>query len=505
MPFHSYQFILGFLPLCYIAYLLGYKIGGWSGAFKVLALASLAFYANFGVAPLALLVMSVCINFVIGQALLSSQEKPRRADTLLILGILSNLAALLYFKYSNFMIDVAGQVSGREFSHVDLILPIGISFYSFIQIGYLIEARNGQVGRHSFSQYLLFATFLPCITAGPLVMQQEMFSQMRERSDSAFDTRRFAVGLTMFAIGLFKKVVLADSVAPIANTVFDGVHTGMDVNQLTAWAGALCYTLQLYFDFSGYSDMALGLGVIFGLRLPLNFNSPLKATNISDFWRRWHMTMTRFFTAFIYTPLAMRGMHRSMHNRSGPLARFVSTAAVPAIVTFLVAGIWHGDGWTFVVYGLIHGIAIATYLGWRELGMPKLPTPLAWSVTMSVVVSGLVVFRAPDLAVAKTLLGNMWMPSLMPPLQVAALVQVDLKSAAAFIIVLGAIVLLLPNSQQILHRDWVSSDTKPPEVEQEAGIVIWRPAVSSSLVLASLACTALASIGATSTFLYYQF
>jgi D-alanyl-lipoteichoic acid acyltransferase DltB (MBOAT superfamily) len=283
------------------------------------------------------------------------------------------------------------------------------------------------------------------------------------------------------------------------------VQSGLDVNQLTAWAGSLCYALQLYFDFSGYSDMALGLGVVFGLRLPLNFNSPFKATNISDFWRRWHMTMTRFFTAFIYTPLAIRGMHKVMRNRSGPVARFVATAAVPAVMTFLVAGIWHGDGWTFIVYGLIHGFAIATFLAWRELEMPKLPTPLAWLVTMSVVVSGLVVFRAPDLNVARTILGNMWMPSVMPPLHVAALVHVELKAAAAFIVVLGAIVLLLPNSQQILHRDWVSSDIKPPETETEAGIVIWRPACSNAFVLALITCTAVASLGATSTFLYYQF
>jgi D-alanyl-lipoteichoic acid acyltransferase DltB (MBOAT superfamily) len=498
------MFVLGFLPAAYILFLFAFRLGGWAMAIRFLGLASLAYYAQFGILPVVVLAFSVVANFVLGRVLLEYRTKIRNLGYLLVFAIVANLVMLGYFKYSNILIDIANQLSGQGFSHLHIILPIGISFFTFIQIGYLIEAYNGDVERQSFSRYLVFSTFFPCIAAGPLVLQREIFSQMSGRKDRAWNPSTLSVGLTLFGIGLFKKCFLADSIAPYANTVFDGVSAGMGIDPVTAWVGALCYTLQLYFDFSGYSDMAIALGLIFGIRLPLNFNSPFKATNISDFWRRWHMTMTRFFTTFIYTPLAMKGMRETMQNGADPLTKYIKTAATPAIVTFLVAGIWHGDGLTFLVYGLIHGFAIAIYLGWRELKI-DLPMPLSWMLTMSVVVTGLVVFRADTLSTASTMLGQMWLPTLLGVGDLASMVSIDLRKAISFIVVFGAIVLLMPNSQQILHREWVSSDPKPPETERSAGFVVWRPRLGQAVPASIIFCIALSSLGASSTFLYYQF
>jgi alginate O-acetyltransferase complex protein AlgI len=275
------------------------------------------------------------------------------------------------------------------------------------------------------------------------------------------------------------------------------------VSSLVAWVGALTYTLQLYFDFSGYSDMALGLGCIFGLKLPLNFNSPFKQTSISDFWRCWHMTMTRFFTTFIYTPLAMQGMRRSLGGQSGRIMRFVRVGAVPAVVTFFVAGVWHGSGMTFVAYGILHGLAIAANLTWREFAKIELPAVVGWCLTMAVVVTGLVIFRAPDMTTATGILSAMWTGSMSAGPTSA--VVIDISTAMALILLLGSILLLMPNAQTIMGNAWVSSDQKPADTVHQAGLLAWRPTIPAAFFTAALCFAAIASIGATSTFLYYQF
>ncbi|MEZ5843064.1 MAG: MBOAT family O-acyltransferase [Hyphomicrobiaceae bacterium] len=503
MAFHSFQFVLGALPLLLAGFLVAFRIGGWPAAFRYLAVASLAFYAQFGFALLAILVISVTANYMAGELIRRLADRRHVASFVLLAAIIANVGALGYFKYSNFLIDIANGVFGAGFSHAKLLLPIGISFYTFIQIGYLIEMFAGRVERAGFANYVLFSTFFPCVTAGPLVMQAEVFGQLKDRRDSAFDAERIAVGVTLVSIGLFKKVVLADSIAPFADALFDGVGAGQGVTALTAWVGAIAYTLQLYFDFSGYSDMAIGLGCMFGLRLPLNFASPFKATSISEFWRRWHVTMTRFFTTYVYTPIAMKGMRWALGTRQGPLVRTIVAGGVPAIITFLVAGIWHGAGWTFVVYGLIHGTAIAVNLLWRDLGPFRIPAFAGWLLTMAVVISALVVFRAPDLATATTILGVMWSGGTSTV--VNGFVALDMRMALALIVLLSAIVLLMPNSQQILSHYWVSSDPKPADAETEAGLLVWRPTLGPAVATACVSVAAIASIGATSTFLYYQF
>jgi alginate O-acetyltransferase complex protein AlgI len=426
---------------------------------------------------------------------------PKVARNLMIGGVASNLLMLGYLKYTNFLIDVTNQVAGTGFEHQNLVIPLGVSFFTFVQIGYLLDAYNGQLLKHDFGRYIVFSAFFPCVTAGPLVLQTEMMQQLGQSRIDALDMRRILIGLTMFAMGLFKKVMLADSIAPYADAVFNGAQAGVALDFATAWVGSLCYTLQLYFDFSGYSDMAIGIATIFAIRLPLNFDSPFKATNISDFWRRWHMTMTRFFTTYVYSGLAMNGMRKSAALRRGAVGRFLLVAAFPSIITFLVAGVWHGAGWNFVLYGLMHGIAIATYLAWREFSKVTLPSPAAWALTMLTVVCALVIFRAPDIPTAMSILGNMWGFGSSGDTTLA----IDSARSISMIVLLGAITLLLPNTQQMLHHDWPVIDSKPEKTELEAGLMSWRPSISAALISACIFTVAITSIGSTTGFLYYKF
>jgi alginate O-acetyltransferase complex protein AlgI len=501
MSFTSFGFILVFLPLAYLGFLAAHRLGGWNWAFNFLALVSLIFYGMFGASLLLILLVSMLFNYTAGNILACLGDHPQTARNALFASIAANLGLLGYLKYTNFFVDVTNQLSGSSFTHQDILVPLGVSFFTFVQIGYLIDASNGQLMKNSIGRYIVFAAFFPCVTAGPLVLQREMMEQMENPPESAFNLRRLIVGLTMFGMGLFKKVVFADSIAPFANQVFDGVATGSHVELTTAWIGALAYTLQLYFDFSGYSDMAIGLGSMFGLKLPLNFDSPFKTTNISDFWRRWHMTMTRFFTSYIYSGLAMKGMRNGMKWQFGRVGRFVLVAAMPSIVTFIVAGVWHGSGWTYIVYGLWHGFAIAGFLAWREFAGVKLPVPIAWFLMMLVVVGGLVIFRSADMVTATHIFKSM----LGVGQSAGSLITLDAAQALSMIVLFGAVTVLLPNTQQILHLDWLAIDTKPVTSALEAGLLTWRPALGSAFVSAILFTVALTSIGTGTSFLYYKF
>jgi alginate O-acetyltransferase complex protein AlgI len=501
MTFTSYQFIFGFMPIVFAGFVLANRYGGAKAAIHFLAVASLVFYGMFSLPLLFVLVVSLVFNFASGNVITCLGSHPRVSRNLMIGAVASNLLLLGYLKYTNFFIDVANQVAGAGFEHQNLVVPLGVSFFTFVQIGFLLDAYNGQLMKHDFGRYIVFSAFFPCVTAGPLVLQKEMMEQLGQSRIDALDIRRILIGLTMFAMGLFKKVLLADSIAPYADSVFNGVQAGATLDFATAWVGSVCYALQLYFDFSGYSDMAIGVATVFAIRLPLNFDSPFKATNISDFWRRWHMTMTRFFTTYVYSGLAMTGMRKSAALRRGAVGRFLMVAAFPSIITFLVAGVWHGAGWTFVLYGLMHGLAIAIYLGWREFSKVTLPTPAAWTITMITVVSALVMFRSADVPTALAILGHMWGMGSTGDTQV----MIDIARASSMIVLLGAITLLLPNTQQILHHDWPVIDEKPEKAELEAGLVSWRPSISSALLTACMFTVAFTSIGSTTGFLYYKF
>ena len=503
MSFTSLQFIFGFVPVAFIGFAFAHHFGGAKQAITLLATISLVFYAMWGLPLLGILLVSMIFNFTVGNVVANLSSNPRMAKNLLFGGIATNLAMLGYLKYTNFFIDVANQFSGGGFDHLSIVAPLGVSFFTFVQIGFLIDASNGKLLPHRFSDYIVFSAFFPCVTAGPLVMQREMLEQLNDPQFPVLDMRRVFIGITMFAMGLCKKVLFADSIAPFADSVFGAAQHGSAIDAGTSWIGALSFTLQLYFDFSGYSDMAIGLGTIFGIKLPLNFDSPLKSTNISDFWRRWHMTMTRFFTAYIYSGLAMHGVRSAMRWRLGRVGRFTLAAAVPSIVTFLFAGVWHGAGWTYIVYGLMHGLAIATFLAWREFSGIKLPSPVAWLITMVTVVCGLVMFRAPDVSTAMAMFGNM--TALSGFAQTGAVLAIDNAQALSMIVIMGAIALLLPNTQQFLHNEWPVIDTMPHDTPLVAGLIAWKPKLSSALLTALVLTAGIASIGSSSGFLYYKF
>ncbi len=503
MSFTSFQFIFAFLPIAFVGFALANRWGGAKQALNFLAMISVVFYAMWGVQLLLVLLVSMALNFTIGNAIANLRENRRLAKNLLWGAITLNLVILGYLKYTNFFIDVANQLSGTSVSHFAIAVPLGVSFFTFVQIGFLIDAFNGQLIKHDLARYVVFTAFFPCVTAGPLVMQREMMEQLATTRFNVLDIRRITIGLTMFGMGLFKKVMLADSIAPFADSVFNGAQNGLALDPSTAWIGALCYTLQLYFDFSGYSDMAIGLATIFGIKLPLNFDSPFKATNISDFWRRWHMTMTRFFTAYLYSGLAMYGMRTGMSRRANRASKFILAAALPSFFTFLCAGVWHGAGWTFVIYGAMHGAAIAAFLAWREFSKFELVKPLAWALTMMTVVCGLVIFRAPDLGTALALLAHMF--GLVSTQTSAHAISIDIAQAISLIVVLGAVTLLLPNTQQVLHHEWPVVDMKPEHVAVDAGLVAWRPTFSAAILSACVFTAAITSIGSSSSFLYYKF
>ncbi len=506
MTFTSFQFILLFLPVCYVGFLVVHRLLGWGGVYFYLALASLVFYGMLAPALAAILTVSVLFNYITGTAIRLRRQQKKPAGALTFVAIAANLVALGYFKYTNFFIDIANSLAGTGISHLDIIVPVGVSFFTFTQIGFLIEALNGQVKRVGLGKYALFATFFPCVTAGPLLLQRDIFGQMEDRRDSAFNTIALSVGLTMFGIGLFKKIILADSIAPYADIAFDSVALGVAIAPAEAWIGSLAYSLQLYFDFSGYSDMAVGLGFMFGMRLPLNFNSPFKATSISDFWRRWHMTMTRFFTTYLFTPMAMSNTRAAAQNGYSPTRKWLQASALPIFYTFVMAGIWHGAGWTFVVYGLIHGLALAVDNGWKHFRMPSVGAPAGWVLTMAVVVSGLVMFRAPSVEVATAMLSSMWGITTLTGAGVAAdPVMVDPMIATALILALGAIVLLAPNSQQILRGTWISSDPQPEEAVFRENPVRWMPNATWAVVAAILMVIGFTSLGSDTSFLYYNF
>ncbi len=272
---------------------------------------------------------------------------------LLFVAVAANLAALAYFKYADFFLRTAVNLTGADIPLLGVVLPLGISFFTFTQIAYLVDVHAGKVIERNPIHYGLFVTYFPHLIAGPVLHHAEMMPQFRLAEIYRPYLRNFAIGLTFLCLGLAKKVLVADSVAPLANAVF-GLGPEVELAASAAWLGVIAYTLQIYFDFSGYSDMAVGLSLLFGVRLPYNFNSPYQAWNITEFWRRWHMTLSRFLRDYLYVPLG--------GNRLGRTRRYVNL-----MVTMLLGGLWHGASWTFVVWGGLHGAYLVVNHAWQWL------------------------------------------------------------------------------------------------------------------------------------------
>jgi D-alanyl-lipoteichoic acid acyltransferase DltB (MBOAT superfamily) len=318
--------------------------------------ASLFFYGWWNPAYVGLLIGSILVNYSFGSALaLEDERKTRtRKKAILILGVAFNLCLLGYFKYANFFLTTINKLAGSEWSMGSIILPLGISFFTFTQIAYLVDAFKGEVKERNLVHYALFVTYFPHLIAGPILHHKEIMPQFSRRSVYNFNYGNIAVGLTVFSLGLFKKVVLADSIAPLAQTVFDAASKGQALTFIEAWSGGISYALQLYFDFSGYSDMAIGLSKLFGVSIPLNFYSPYKAVNIIEFWRRWHISLSRFLMDYLYIPLGGK--------RLGTVRRYLNV-----MITMFLGGLWHGAGWTFIAWGFLHGFYLVINQVWHAL------------------------------------------------------------------------------------------------------------------------------------------
>jgi D-alanyl-lipoteichoic acid acyltransferase DltB (MBOAT superfamily) len=328
-------------------------------------------------------------NYIIGNSL--NRNSKINKKSLLTFGIVSNVALLAYFKYTDFFIENINIISDTNIPTLDLALPLAISFFTFQQISYLVDSYRCETKEYDFLNYALFVTFFPQLIAGPIVHHKEMMPQFAKTSNLVKNYRNIALGLFIFSIGLFKKVVIADTFAVWATAGFDVATT---LNLFEAWATSLSYTFQLYFDFSGYTDMAIGIALLFNIKLPINFNSPYKATDIQDFWRRWHITLSRFLKDYIYIPLG--------GNRKGEFRTYTNLLS-----TFIIGGLWHGAGWTFVFWGFLHGIALVIHRAWSKLGI-KFWTWLAWLITFNFINISWVFFRAKEWDDAIKVLGSMF-------------------------------------------------------------------------------------------------
>ena len=344
-----------------------------------LLLASLFFYSFWNVVYLPLLILSIIFNFYVGKGLCGKLQIPIKRNYLLAIGVIANLFLLGYFKYADFFISNINWSFGLDYSQLSLALPLAISFFTFQQVAYLVDSYKQETREYGFLNYALFVSFFPQLISGPIVHHKEMMPQFTLHRNMAINYKNMAKGFIYFFLGLFKKVVIADTFSIWATTGFDGATT---LTFAEAWACSLSFTFQLYFDFSGYTDMAIGLALLFNIKLPVNFNSPYKATNIQDFWRRWHITLTRFLKDHVYIPLG--------GNKTQPFRIYANL-----MVTFLIGGLWHGAGWTFVFWGFIHGWAIIIHRLWKGFGF-RMNRFLGWVITFNFVNLSWVFFRAKE-------------------------------------------------------------------------------------------------------------
>jgi D-alanyl-lipoteichoic acid acyltransferase DltB (MBOAT superfamily) len=435
MLFNSYPFLFVFLPITLLVFY-GLRRYGWlRGSVASLTLASIAFYAYWKPADTIILVSSIIFNFFVCAAMVRAQD--RKSRLLLTLGVCGNLGVLFYFKYFNFVGTNLAELAGFEYVARAIVMPIGISFFSFTQIAYLVDCFRSRTHEKHLINYALFVSIFPHLIAGPIIHHAQMRPQFDRISRERIDPELVKLGIVIFVLGLAKKVLLADNLVPCADAVFGAAEHGAILGTASAWTGVLAYTLQIYFDFSGYSDMAIGLALLFGLRLPINFDSPYKSRSIIEFWRRWHMTLSAWLRDYLYIPLG--------GNRNGNFMRLRNV-----FITMLLGGIWHGAGWTFVIWGALHGMYIVVnHLFHQRAPRSARADALAVAlgkqmVTFLLVMIAWVFFRAKSVPAALGLLHSMtlWQP--------AGLLQIS--PVMYFWILVGtAFAFLAPNTQQLVR------------------------------------------------------
>ncbi len=494
MLFTTATFAFLYLPIVLIGYyILGRRSGTWAAGW--LFVASVFFYGYWMPAFTLLLLGSIVANFAFGKRIAAAPSTSPASRAWLAAAITFNLGLLGYFKYANFFVDNLNAALGTQWRLGEVLLPIGISFYTFTQIAYLVDTWAGKVNEARPVHYGLFVTYFPHLVAGPVLHHAQMMPQFANPSVYRFDGGRFWGGLAIFAIGLFKKVVLADGIAPYADAVFKPVDGGSVPGVAEAWIGALAYTFQLYFDFSGYSDMAIGLSWMFNVRLPFNFDSPYKALSISDFWRRWHISLSTFLRDYLYVPLG--------GNRKGKVRRYVNLSA-----TMVLGGLWHGASWSFVLWGALHGAYLVVNHAFRaaaektgrmeRLDRSKVFAVLAWALTFIAAVIAWVFFRAETLPGALRMLHAMsgQVPQGLDQGLLLWNAGLHASTAWTWCAVLGVIAIALPNSNAI-------GEGLLARLRANAG---WQPFVGGMALVAAVGLVVLNTArDSVSAFIYFNF
>jgi D-alanyl-lipoteichoic acid acyltransferase DltB (MBOAT superfamily) len=542
MLFNSYEFLFAYLPITLVGFLLLGRLSrdlalGW------LIVSSLVFYAWWRPINVVIIAASLAINFMLARLLqrLGTDERQSRWRLIvLVAGIVFNICYLGYFKYTNFIVSSINDLTGTDFVLSHIVLPLGISFITFQKIAFLVDVQAGRIEQFTLRDYLLFVLFFPQLIAGPIVHYREMMPQFHSNT-CRFDKEAVSVGLTMIVFGLFKKVVLADWTASYVTPIYAQAAAGGTVSFLPGWAAAIGFTLQIYFDFSGYSDMAAGLARCFGVRLPLNFYSPLQASSIIDFWSRWHITLTRFLTAYLYNPISLRLTRRryarglpGLVGRNASFGAFFQLLAAPTLLTMVVSGVWHGAGYLYVLWGLLHGIYLVVNHAWRFVG-PRLWAskegyarfmgPVGFVITFFAVAIAMVLFRAPNwhaavavfqgmvgghgLALPQLFVDKLWAKGLGRHLlsaDVGLSGKEFLLMYSWFALVL-LIALILPNSIQIMARyePVLGAKERPANTGLSRLALTWSPTLTWAVAMALMATAALLRVGGHSEFLYWQF
>ncbi len=394
MLFNSFVFIFAFLPLTLLLYFGLNRVGWHNWAKGVLVVASLYFYAFFNVSYLPIIVASVLVNYIIGTILSKDKYNASRhvRKISLTIGVLFNVGLLGYFKYSDFFIENVNALFGTSFLLTNILLPLGISFFTFQQLAFIVDCYKSNGSLPKFLDYCNFVTFFPQLIAGPIVLPEEMLPQFEAEANRHPQFKNLFDGLFIFSLGLVKKVLIADSIAVFANAGFS-----LNLEHYTmaeAWLISLSYTFQLYFDFSGYCDMAIGIGRMFNINLPLNFNAPYRASNFQDFWRRWHITLNRFLTQYVYIPL-------------GGSRRREARVLFNIFLVFFISGFWHGAGWTFIIWGICHGFGVMIRRTWNRRGY-SMPSWLGMFITFFFINILWVLFRADNIHIARVIIQSMF-------------------------------------------------------------------------------------------------
>jgi D-alanyl-lipoteichoic acid acyltransferase DltB (MBOAT superfamily) len=504
MLFNSFVFLFCFLPAVYLGHRLLLASGRYHPAIGFVALASFFFYGWWSLGMLPLFLGSIVANFGLGAAIRKARaaEATPRADALLWIGIILNLGMLCYFKYLGFFADNFRAITGIDLGIPRVILPIGISFYTFVQIAYLVDHWRKPIPDASFSRYAVFVSFFPHLIAGPIIHHRDVMPQFDAPAFRKPPFGMVSAGLAMLAVGLFKKSAIADNLAPVASALFDSPSMG-NPRALESWVGVLAYTMQIYFDFSGYSDMAVGLGYLFGIKLPVNFWSPYQAASPIDFWRRWHMTLSQFLRDYLYIPLG--------GNRSGRLLRYRNL-----FLTMLLGGLWHGANWTYVVWGALHGALLAANHCWNEFKPRWWPSfgvagPVAGRIgTFAFVAMAWVFFRAESVGAAWRVLGALGggagagfpkKPGLEAWLKAAELEPTQ----ASFLIAALLLAFFAPNSGRMLLG--MAMDAKGRVIASEPGASRLRfsPSWAWAIITGVLFFSALWFSPEVSEFIYFQF